>query len=124
MLFFFFFHQWCVLFDVVQACDCIGPVWMTTKRDRITLSLKFKWIFTGLLLSVTVQSWVFGPLVFTVAKHTKTLENKAEKLTSTSTPQRNISRFFRGSSEKRYSKKEKGCFFFPPTTAETELEHC
>ncbi|KAF3854802.1 hypothetical protein F7725_022857 [Dissostichus mawsoni] len=48
-----------------------------------------------MLLRVTVQSWVRGPLVFTVAKAIKTLENKAEKLTSTSTPQTNIRRFFR-----------------------------
>lgn len=63
------------------------------------------YIFTGMLLRVTVQSWVRGPVVFTVAKATKTLENKAEKLTSTSTPQRNIRRFFRGSSERRYEKE-------------------
>lgn len=61
-------------------------------------------IFTGRLLRVTVQSWVRGLVVFTVAKATKTLEYKAEKLTSTSTPHRNIMRFFRGSSEKRYEK--------------------
>lgn len=54
-----------------------------------------------MLLSVTVQSWVRRPVVFTVAKAIKTLENKAEKLTSTSTPQRNISLFFCGSSETR-----------------------
>lgn len=53
---------------------------------------------------MTVQSWVRGPLAFTVAKATKTFEYKAEKLTSTSTPQRNTIRFFRGSSEKRYEK--------------------
>lgn len=55
-----------------------------------------------MLLRVTVQSCVRRPVAFTVAKATKTLENKAEKLTSTSTPQRNISLFFSGSSERRY----------------------
>lgn len=57
-----------------------------------------------MLLRDTVQSWVRGPIVFTEAKATKTLENKAEKLTSTSTLQGNIRRFFRGSSETRYEK--------------------
>lgn len=57
-----------------------------------------------MLLSVTVQSCVRGPVIFTVANATKTLENKAEKLTSTSTPQTNIRRFFRGSSERGYEK--------------------
>lgn len=57
-----------------------------------------------MLLRVTVQSSVWEPVVFTVAKATKTLENKAEKLSSTSIPQVNISRFFRGSSERRYKK--------------------
>lgn len=57
-----------------------------------------------MLLRVTVQSWVRWPVVFTVAKAIKTLENKAEKLTSTSTPHRNISRFFFGSSERRHEK--------------------
>lgn len=60
-----------------------------------------------MLLRVTVQSWARGPVVFTVAKATNTLENKAEKLTSTSTPQSNLIRFFRGSSERRY---KKSCF--------------
>lgn len=57
-----------------------------------------------MVLSVTVQSCVRGPVDFTVAKVTKTLEYKAEKLTSTSTPQRNIMRLFCGSSERRYEK--------------------
>lgn len=55
-----------------------------------------------MLLRVTLQSWVRGPSVFTVAKATKTFENKAEKLSSTSTPQTNISRFFGGSSERTH----------------------
>lgn len=71
-----------------------------------------------MLLRVTVQSWVRGPVVFTVANATKTLENKAEKLTSTSTPQRNISRFFRGSSERRY---ERG---FKTTCKHNMLQSC
>lgn len=57
-----------------------------------------------MLLRVTVQSWVRGPGVFTVANTTKTLENKAEKLTSTSTRHRNTSRFLRGSSERKYER--------------------
>lgn len=57
-----------------------------------------------MLLRVTVQSWVRWPVDFMVAKAIKTLENKAEKLTCTSTPHRNISRFFLGSSEMRYKK--------------------
>lgn len=57
-----------------------------------------------MVLSVTVQSCVWGPVDFTVAKATKTLEYKAEKLTSTSTPQRNIMHLFCGSSEGRYKK--------------------
>lgn len=48
---------------------------------------------TGVLLRVIVQSWALGPVVFTVPKATMTLENKAEKLTSTSTPQVKISNF-------------------------------
>lgn len=53
-----------------------------------------------MLLIVMVQSSVLGPVILTVPNPTKTLEYKAEKLTSTSTPQRNIRRFFFGSSEK------------------------
>lgn len=59
-----------------------------------------------MLVRMTVQSWVRGPIVFTVANATKTLEYKAEKLISTSTPQRNIIRFFRGSSKTNETNKK------------------
>lgn len=97
------------------------PSWH--KHDNVELRLKKKRIFTGMLLRETVQSWVRGPVVFTEAKTTKTLENRAEKLSSTSTPQRNISRLFRGSSERR---NESYCLFFlniPQTTLFFTFSH-
>lgn len=54
-----------------------------------------------MLLRVTVQSWVLGPVDFKVAKTTKTFVYNAEKLTSTSTPHRNSICFFRGSTEEK-----------------------
>lgn len=58
-------------------------------------------ILTGTLLKMTVQSCARRPAFFTVAKATRTLEYKAEKLTSTSTPHKNIRCLFRGSSKKK-----------------------
>lgn len=60
-------------------------------------------ILTGRLLRMTVQSWARPPVFFTVAKATRTLEYKAEKLTSTSTPHKNIRSLLCGSSEKQYN---------------------
>lgn len=54
-----------------------------------------------MLLIVTVQSWVLWPVDFKVAKTTKTFVYNAEKLTSTSTPQRNSICFFSGSAEEK-----------------------
>lgn len=94
-----------------------------TQAWQCGTEVKKKRIFTGMLLRETVQSWVRGPVVFTEAKTTKTLENRAEKLSSTSTPQRNISRLFRGSSERR---NESYCLFFlniPQTTLFFTFSH-
>lgn len=52
---------------------------------------------------MTVQSCARQPAFFTVAKATRTLEYKAEKLTSTSTPHKNIRSLLCGSSEKQYN---------------------
>lgn len=52
------------------------------------------------MLRITmVQSSVLGPVVFITPNATKTFEYKAEKLTSTCAPQRNIRHFLTGSSK-------------------------
>lgn len=59
-------------------------------------------ILTGRLLSMTVQSWVERSVLFTVAKATRTLEYKAEKLISISTPQKNVRCLLCGSSRRKF----------------------
>lgn len=85
--------------DKTTPCSVHGEILEKMQMYLVNnCSKKFK-IFTGMLLRVMVQSWVRGPVVFTVAKAIMTLEKRAEKQSSTSTPQRNISRLFLGISE-------------------------
>ena len=75
-----------------------------------------------MLERVTEQSWVFGPVFFTVPKTTKTLENSAEKLTSTFTPHGKDSRVLPGSALERKKQDNYMQFMFNLTdTIETTV---
>ncbi len=79
----------------VSVCVCVYD----SKRGHETL-----WL-TGSLSSIKVQSWALALVFLTVPNTTRTLENKAEKLSSTLTPQYGKSRDLRpGRTEKNTSK--------------------
>lgn len=95
----------CVL--LIIYISCILPHFCYTRRAARRL--------TGVLESVTEQSWVLWSWVFTVPKTTMTLEKGAEKLRFTCTPQLNDSCFVAGSAvEKRWGRKKPNKINLPP----------
>lgn len=80
---------------LVYPCVCVYD----SKRGHEKL-----WL-TGSLSRISVQSWALALVFLTVPNTTRTLENRAEKLRSTLTPQYGKSRDLRpGRTEKNMSK--------------------